>query len=52
MIYIDVGKILRQFSIISELLERVLMEHIESIFNLESKLFFVSIFSVEIRSRK
>ena len=40
------------FLIISFFLERILMEHIETIFSLDSKLVFISICSVRIRSRK
>ena len=37
--------------LVSRILERVLIEHIESIYSSESKLFFVSICSIRIRSR-
>ena len=40
------------FSKISHFLERILMEHIEQIFRLGSKLFFISMCSIRIRFRQ
>ena len=42
----------RVFSKIAYFLERILMEHIEMVCSLEFELFFISICSIRIRSRK
>ena len=46
------NKVCVGFSNLSNFLERILMEHIEQICSLESKLFFMSICFIRTRSRK
>ena len=45
-------RVVQVISRISPFLERILMEHIDSICSLDSELFFISICSVRIRHRK
>ena len=52
MVLLVIGHLMRHYFMdLSRVLEGILMEHIESIYSLESKLFLISIWSIVILSR-